>query len=134
MDNCGEIFIYQPEDGLTIIEVKLQDETVWLTQQQMADLFQTSLTNVAEHIGHIYEEFELEENSTCRKFRHIRKEGKREVSREMSYYNLDMIISLGYRVKSKIATDFRRWATEHLKEYMNVQMLNSCLWDLKIFG
>ena len=118
VDNCGEILIYQSEDGLTKIEVKMQDETVWLTQQQMADLFQTSRTNVVEHIAHIYEECELDENSTCRKFRQVRKEGKREVSREMSYYNLDMIISLGYRVKSLIATQFRRWATERLKEYM----------------
>lgn len=118
MDNCGEILIYQSEDGLTKLEVKIQDETVWLTQQQMADLFQTSRTNVVEHISHIYEEFELDENSTCRKFRQVRKEGKREVSREMPYYNLDMIISLGYRVKSRIATNFRRWATERLKEYM----------------
>lgn len=118
MDNCGEILIYQSEDGLTKIEVKIQDETVWLTQQQMADLFQTSRTNVVEHIAHIYEEFELDESSTCRKFRQVRKEGNREVSREMSYYNLDMIISLGYRVKSRIATNFRRWATERLKEYM----------------
>ena len=118
MDNCGEILIYQSEDGLTNIEVKVQDETVWLTQQQMADLFQTSRTNVVEHISHIYEECELDENSTCRKFRQVRKEGNREVSREMSYYNLDMIISLGYRVKSRIATNFRRWATERLKEYM----------------
>lgn len=118
MDNCGKILIYQSEDGLTNIEVKVQDETVWLTQQQMADLFQTSRTNVVEHIAHIYEECELDENSTCRKFRQVRKEGNREVSREMLYYNLDMIISLGYRVKSRIATNFRRWATERLKEYM----------------
>ena len=118
MDNYGEILIYQSEDGLTNIEVKIQDETVWLTQQQMVDLFQTSRTNVVEHIEHIYEKFELDENSTCRKFRQVRKEGNREVSREMSYYNLDMIISLGYRVKSRIATNFRRWATERLKEYM----------------
>jgi hypothetical protein len=117
-DNHGEIIIYQTEDGLTNIEVKIQDETVWLTQQQMADLFQTSRTNVVEHIKHIYDEGELDENSTCRKFRQVRKEGNREVSREMSFYNLDMIISLGYRVKSIIATNFRRWATERLKEYM----------------
>jgi hypothetical protein len=117
-DNHGEIIIYQTEDGLTNIEVKIQDETVWLTQQQMADLFQTSRTNVVEHIKHIYDEGELDENSTCRKFRQVRKEGNREVSREMPFYNLDMIISLGYRVKSSIATNFRRWATERLKEYM----------------
>ena len=96
----------------------MQDETVWLSQQQMADLFQTSRTNIVEHIKHIYAEDELDEASTCRKFRQVRKEGNREVSRELPYYNLDMIISLGYRVKSKIATNFRRWATERLKEYM----------------
>lgn len=118
MDNYGEFLIYQSEDGLINIEVKIQDETVWLTQQQMADLFQTSRTNIVEHIKHIYEERELDENSTCRKFRQVRKEGNREVLRELPYYNLDMIISLGYRVKSKIATNFRRWATERLKEYM----------------
>lgn len=118
MDNYGEIIIYQTDDGLTNIEVKVQDETVWLTQQQMADLFQTSRTNVVEHIRHIYEEGELAENSTCRKFRQVRKEGNREVAREIPYYSLDMIISLGYRVKSIIATNFRRWATERLKEYI----------------
>ncbi len=118
MNNYGEILIYQSEDGLTNIEVKVQDETVWLTQQQMADLFQTSRTNIVEHIRHIYLEGELDENSTCRNFRQVRTEGNREVSREMPHYNLDMIISLGYRVKSKIATNFRRWATERLKEYM----------------
>ena len=118
VDNHGEMLIYQTEDGLTKIDVNMQDETVWLTQQQMADLFQTSRTNVVEHIKHIYDEDELDENSTCRKFRQVRKEGNREVAREMPFYNLDMIISLGYRVKSSIATNFRRWATERLKEYM----------------
>lgn len=118
MGNLGEILIYQSEDGLTNIEVKVYDETVWLTQQQMADLFQTSRTNVVEHIKHIYEEKELDEASTCRNFRQVRKEGNREVNRELPFYNLDMIISLGYRVKSSIATNFRRWATERLKEYM----------------
>ena len=118
LSNYGEILIYQSEDGLTNIEVKMQDETVWLSQQQMADLFQTSRTNIVEHIKHIYAEDELDEVSTCRKFRQVRTEGNRKVSREMPYYNLDMIISLGYRVKSKIATNFRRWATERLKEYM----------------
>ena len=118
MDNYGEILIYQSDDGLTNIEVKVQDETVWLTQQQMADLFRTSRTNVVEHIKHIYDEGELDENSTCRKFRQVRKEGNREVAREMPFYNIDIIISLGYGVKSSIATNFRRWATERLKEYM----------------
>lgn len=118
VDMQSEIIIYQTEDGSTRIDVKFEDETVWLTQQQMAELFQTSRTNVVEHIRHIYEEGELDEKLTCRNFRQVRKEGNREVSREMLYYNLDMIISLGYRVKSLIATQFRRWATERLKEYM----------------
>lgn len=118
MDNNGEIIIYQTDDGLTHIDVKMEDETVWLTQQQMAELYQTSRTNVVGHITHIYEEGELDENSTCRKFRQVRQEGTRQVNREMVYYNLDMIISLGYRIKSSIATNFRRWATERLKEYM----------------
>lgn len=117
-ESKGEILIYQSEDGLTHIEVKMEDETVWLTQQQMAELFHTSRTNVVEHIGHIYEEKELDEVSTCRKFRQVRLEGNRNVNREIPFYNLDMIISLGYRIKSSIATNFRRWATERLKEYM----------------
>ena len=114
----GEIVIYQAEDGLTKVECRFVDETVWLTQQQMAELFHTSRSNIVEHIGHIYEEGELDEVSTCRKFRQVRMEGNRQVTRELSFYNLDMIISLGYRVKSLIATQFRRWATERLKEYM----------------
>lgn len=117
-ENQGNIVIYQTEDGDTKIDVRFVDETVWLTQQQMADLFQSSRTNIVEHIQHIYEEGELDEASTCRKFRQVRTEGSRQVTREIPYYNLDMIISLGYRVKSMIATNFRRWATERLKEYM----------------
>lgn len=117
-ENQGDIVIYQTKDGDTKIDVRFVDETVWLTQQQMADLFQSSRTNIVEHIRHIYEEGELDEASTCRKFRQVRTEGSRQVTREIPYYNLDMIISLGYRVKSMIATHFRRWATERLKEYM----------------
>lgn len=96
----------------------VEDETVWLSQQQMAELFHTSRTNVIDHINNIYEEEELDKNSTCRNFRQVRTEGNRRVTREIPYYNLDMIISLGYRIKSKIATNFRKWATERLKEYM----------------
>ena len=116
--NNSEILIYQSENGMAKIDVTFMDETVWLSQQQMAELFQSSRTNIVEHIKHIYEEDELDEESTCRKIRQVRKEGNREVARELPYYNLDMIISLGYRIKSKIATNFRRWATERLKEYM----------------
>lgn len=117
-DDKGQIIIYQTEDGNTNIDVLLEGDTVWLTQQQMAELFQTSRSNVVEHIKHIYEEGELDEDATCRKFRQVRKEGNRNVSRLMPFYNLDMIISLGYRIKSLIATQFRRWATDILKEYM----------------
>lgn len=114
----GDIVIYTADDGNTKIDVNIIDETVWLSQQQMAELFKTSRTNIVEHIGNIYYEGELDKNSTCRDFRQVRKEGNRNVSRDIPFYNLDMIISLGYRIKSKIATDFRKWATERLKEYI----------------
>jgi hypothetical protein len=116
--NNGDIIIYQSEDGQTHIEVRVEQETVWLTQQQMAELFQSSRTNVVEHIKHIYDEGELSEEATCRKFRQVQIEGNRQVNRELPFYNLDMIISLGYRVRSIVATHFRRWATERLKEYI----------------
>ena len=118
MNEHGEIILYQTEDGLTKIDVRFEDDTVWLTQQQMAELFQSSRSNIVEHIQHIYEEGELDEAATCRKFRQVRTEGSRQVTREIPYYNLDMIISLGYRVKSLTATRFRQWATARLKEYM----------------
>ncbi len=111
----NEILIYQTEDGHTKIDVKLEGETVWLTQAQLCELYQTSKSNISEHIKHIFEEGELEENAVVRKFRTTAADGK---NYNTIHYNLDMIISLGYRVKSKIATNFRRWATERLKEYM----------------
>lgn len=117
-DNNNNIIIYQTDDGLTKIDVKLENDTVWLSQQQMAELYGTSRTNIIEHINNIYNEEELDKNSTCQNFRHVQKEGNRMVNREIPFYNLDMIISLGYRVKSKVATNFRKWATERLKEYM----------------
>lgn len=116
--NNGDVIIYQSEDGATQINVNLQDETVWLSQQQLVELYHTSRTNVVEHIRNIYKEGELEENLTCRNFRQVRIEGNREVNRNIPYYNLDMIISLGYRIKSSVATRFRIWATQRLKEYM----------------
>ena len=115
MDNNGEIIIYQSDDGLTHIDVKMEDETVWLTQAQLVQLYQTSKSNVSEHIKHIFEEGELDENAVVRKFRTTAADGK---NYSTTYYNLDMIISLGYRIKSAVATNFRRWATERLKEYM----------------
>ncbi len=107
--------IYQTEDGLTKIDVKIIDDTVWLTQLQLSELYQTSKSNISEHIKNIFLEGELDENSVVRKFRTTAADGK---SYLVSHYNLDMIISLGYRVKSITATRFRRWATERLKEYM----------------
>ena len=114
----GDIVIYQTKDGLTKIDVRFEDETVWLTQAQLVELYHSSKSNISEHIKHIFEEGELEESSTVRKFRTVQIEGNREVNREQICYNLDMIISLGYRIKSMIATQFRRWATELLKEYL----------------
>ena len=111
----NEILIYQTEDGHTKIDVKLEGETVWLTQAQLCELYQTSKSNISEHIKHIFEEGELEESAVVRKFRTTASDGK---NYNTIHYNLDMIISLGYRVKSKIATNFRRWATERLKEYI----------------
>ena len=118
MEEKGNIIIYQSEDGGVRIDVRLEEQTVWLTQQQMADLFGSSRTNVVEHIKHIYEDEELNEEATCRKFRQVRQEGNREVAREIPFYNLDMIISVGYRIRSIIATRFRQWATELLHEYI----------------
>lgn len=118
MEENGNIIIYQTEDGLTKLDVQLHDETVWLSQQQMAELFHSSRTNIVEHIKHIYQEGELLEISTCRKFRQVQQEGNRMVNREIPFYNLDMIISLGYRVHSLVATNFRIWATQRLKEYI----------------
>ena len=114
----GELFLYQDEKGSTQIEVRLENENVWLTQAQLVTLYQSSKANVSEHIKHIFEEGELEEMATVRKFRTVQKEGSREVTREVVHYNLDLIISLGYRIKSHIATKFRIWATQRLKEYI----------------
>ena len=118
MDENNKILIYTGQDGLIKIDVKLEEDTLWLTQAQMCELYQTSRTNVVEHIKHIYEEGELQEAATCRTFRQVRQEGSRVVNREIPYYNLDMIIALGYRVRSIIATRFRQWATIRLKEYI----------------
>ena len=114
-ENLGDIIIYQTDDGETQIDVKFEDETVWLTQAQLCELYQTSKANVSEHIKNIFTEGELDEDSVVRKFRTTASDGKSYMT---AYYNLDMIISLGYRIKSRIATHFRRWATERLKEYM----------------
>lgn len=115
MDEKNKIIIYTDDSGLTKIDVKLEDETLWLTQAQMCALYQTSKSNVSEHIKHIFDEGELQENSVVRKFRTTAADSKSYLT---TYYNLDMIIALGYRVRSIIATRFRQWATIRLKEYI----------------
>ena len=115
MEDNNQIIIYQSDDGETRIEVKFTGETVWLSQQQLCELYNTSKANVSEHIKHIFADGELDEESVVRKFRTTASDGK---SYNVTFYNLDMIISLGYRIRSVIATHFRRWATERLKEYI----------------
>jgi hypothetical protein len=117
-DNHGEIIIYQTEDGLTRINVNIQDETVWLSLEQMAELFQRDKSTISRHIKNIYTEGELIRESTVANFATVQNEGDRQVIRNIDYYNLDVIISVGYRVKSLRGTQFRIWATERLKEYM----------------
>ena len=112
------IIIYQPVEGQAGIDVRVESETVWLSQRQMAALFETSRTNIVEHLGHIYAEGELEKEATCRDFRQVRQEGKRQVNRLVPHYNLDAIISVGYRVNSITITQFRIWAAKLLREYL----------------
>ncbi len=114
----SQILIYQTEGGQTKIEVRLENETVWLTQKLMAELFQVTIPTINEHVKNIYNEAELGSEATIRKFRIVQKEGKRKVSRSVDFYNLDMIISVGYRIKSNVATRFRQWATQRLREYI----------------
>jgi len=114
----SEIVLYKNAEDRIKIEVRLEEETVWLTQEQMATLFGKGRSTVAEHIGNVFEEAELDQNRTCRKFRQVRQEGDRTVEREIDHYNLDVIISVGYRVKSLQGTQFRIWATQRLKEYL----------------
>lgn len=117
MQEINEIILYQPEATFKL-EVRLEDETVWLTQQQMAELFQTSKQNISLHTGNIFKEKELPADSTVKYSLTVQQEGNRKVKRNVAYYNLDVIISVGYRVKSQRGTDFRIWATKILKEYL----------------
>lgn len=114
----SQIIIYKTENGQTKLEVRLENETVWLTQKLMAELFQTTPQNITIHLKNIFDEGELDEISTCKDFLQVQKEGSRFVERKQKYYNLDAIISVGYRIKSHIATSFRIWATQRLKEYI----------------
>lgn len=116
--NPGEFLIYQTDDGQTRLQVRVEGETVWLSQRDMAELFQTTPQNVTIHIGSIYEEGELVEAATCKDYLQVRDEGGRQVQRAVKHYNLDVIISVGYRVKSLRGTQFRIWATQRLREYI----------------
>lgn len=114
----SDIILYQTEDGKAKIEVRLVNESAWLTQKMMAELFQTTSQNITIHLKNIYEEGELQEEATCKDFLQVQNEGNRKVERKQKFYNLDAVISVGYRIKSQIATKFRIWATERLKEYI----------------
>jgi hypothetical protein len=113
----GEIILYQPDETIRL-EVRLEDDTVWLTQQQIIDLFQSSKANISEHIKNIYDQGELLYGATVRNFRTVREEGTRMVRRNLTYYNLDAIISIGFRVNAKRGIKFRQWANKILKEYL----------------
>ncbi len=117
-EGFNEILLYTTPNGSVKVEIYLQNETIWLTQQKIADLFGVDRTSIAKHIQNIYESNELIEGATCAKIAQVQKEGNRTVKREILYYNLDVIISVGYRVQSHVATHFRIWATERLKEYI----------------
>src|SRR5574344_176584 len=118
MNKDNGILIYQDENGITKVSVRFSEEDVWLTQQQLAEIYDTTQQNIAGHIKNIYDQEELVENSTHKKFLLVRLEGNRQVKRNMDHYNLDVIIALGYRVQSQVATRFRRWATQRLHEYI----------------
>jgi len=114
----SELLIYQSEDGRTRIQVRLDDETVWLTQADMAQLFRTTSQNITLHLKNIFQEGELDEAATCKDFLQVQNEGERQIQRLRKFYNLDAVISVGYRIKSHVATRFRQWATQRLREYI----------------
>lgn len=118
MDSNNQIIIYQTEDGQTQVDVRMENETVWLTQAQMVELFQTTKQNVSLHVGNVFKEGELEQKSTVKEHLTVQQEGERKVTRKVKYYNLDVIISVGYRVKSKRGTAFRIWANNVIKQYL----------------
>lgn len=118
VENAGKILIYQTEKGDTKIDVYFEEDTIWMTQRSMCELYQVAKSSISEHISHIYEDGELDEKATVRKFRTVQMEGSRQVERERDFYNLDMILAVGYRVRSNVGIHFRRWASGVLTEYM----------------
>ncbi|MEN1966620.1 virulence RhuM family protein [Lentibacillus sp. N15] len=136
MQNKTDILIYQTEDGNTKIDVRLENETVWMTQKAIAELYQTSPQNITLHIKNIYEEAELQEESTCKYYLQVQNEGSKEVTRKAKHYNLEMILAIGYRVRSHRGTQFRKWATERLNEYLvkGFTMDDDRLKEMRNFG
>ena len=137
MNQNNEIIIYQSEDGQTQVDVRMENDTVWLTQAQMAELFQTDRTSIVRHINNIYKVEELERESTCAKIAQVQMEGSRAVTRQVPIFNLDMIISVGYRVNAKRGVQFRKWANKILKDYLlkgyavNVRLRRDQLGELR---
>ena len=114
----SRILLYTSPDGQVQLDIRMQDDTLWMTQQMMAELFQTTVQNIIMHVGNIYKEAELQREGTCKDFLQVRKEGLRNVRRPVNFYNLDMILSVGYRVNTRRGTQFRIWATQRLREYL----------------
>ena len=116
--NTGKILIYQNEKGDTKIDVYFEEDTIWMTQRSMAELYQVTPQNITTHIKHIYEDGELEQGATCKSYLQVQMEGSRQIRRDTKFYNLDMILAVGYRVRSNVGIHFRRWASSVLTEYM----------------
>ncbi|SEL71933.1 virulence RhuM family protein [Paenibacillus sp. OK003] len=136
MDNLTGILMYQTEDGNTKIDVKLENGTVWMSQKAIAELYQTTPQNITLHIKNIYQEIELASESTCKEYLQVQTEGSREIKRKVKHYNLELIVAVGYRVRSHRGTQFRRWATERLNEYLvkGFTMDDERLKDMRNFG
>ncbi|MDK8192031.1 virulence RhuM family protein [Paenibacillus sp. UMB7766-LJ446] len=136
MDNLTDILMYQTEDGNTKIDVKLENGTVWMSQKAIAELYQTTPQNITLHIKNIYQESELASESTCKEYLQVQTEGSREIKRKVKHYNLELIVAVGYRVRSHRGTQFRRWATERLNEYLvkGFTMDDERLKDMRNFG
>ncbi len=136
MEDKTNILIYQTEEGHTKIDVRLENETVWMTQKAIAELYQTTTQNITLHVKNIYEEGELEVESTCKYYLQVQNEGAREVKRKAKHYNLEMIIAIGYRVRSHRGTQFRQWATERLNAYLvkGFTMDDNRLKEMRNFG
>ena len=118
VENTGKILIYQNEKGDTKIDVYFEEDTIWMTQRSMAELYQVTPQNITTHIKHIYEDGELEQRATCKSYLQVQMEGNRQIRRDTKFYNLDMILAVGYRVRSNVGIHFRRWASGVLTEYM----------------